>query len=370
MVGILIGLTVGRLMGLERGTGMRTFALSAGCQNFGFTAAPVVEILWGSGALAMLFVHNIGVETAMWSVGVMMMSGERGISWRKLVNGPIVAVVIGLVLVALGLDDAGDGRDSQGDVDDRRGGVSVGDPDHRLHDHGSGGDGETELEGHGGRLAGAAGAGAAGDSMRGEIPAAGHGTETGAGGAGGDAGGTVGDFDFADVCRTAGGGGAGGDRDDGAELPHAAVDHHVGQRVDRLETDVAMSGRVGIRIGGMKAIGARQFFPASDPECLVEFEAAMPVPGEMDLLVRVRAVSVNPVDTKVRKLLGDTVQDPPRVLGFDAAGIVESVGSEVTGFSPGDEVFYAGDVTRAGQQCGISGGGLAVGGEEAGDMDI
>jgi predicted permease len=105
MAGILIGLAVGRLMGLERGTGMRTFALSAGCQNFGFTAAPVVEILWGSGALALLFVHNIGVEVAMWSVGVMMMSGDRGISWRKLVNGPIMAVLIGLVLVALGLDD-------------------------------------------------------------------------------------------------------------------------------------------------------------------------------------------------------------------------------------------------------------------------
>lgn len=105
MAGIVIGLGVGRLMGLEKGTGMRTFALSAGCQNFGFTAAPVVEILWGSGALALLFVHNIGVETAMWSVGVMMMSGERGFSWRRLVNGPIMAVVIGLALVAVGLDD-------------------------------------------------------------------------------------------------------------------------------------------------------------------------------------------------------------------------------------------------------------------------
>ena len=59
-------------------------------------------------------------------------------------------------------------------------------------------------------------------------------------------------------------------------------------------------------------------------------------------------MSVNPVDTKVRKLLGDAVQDPPRVLGFDAAGVVEAVGAEVTGFSPGDEIFYAGDVTRAG----------------------
>ena len=105
LVGILIGLVVGRLLGLERGTGMRTFALSAGCQNFGFTAAPVLEILWGSGALALLFVHNIGVEIAIWSVGIMVMSGERGISWRKLVNGPVVAVSIGLTLVALRVDD-------------------------------------------------------------------------------------------------------------------------------------------------------------------------------------------------------------------------------------------------------------------------
>lgn len=98
----------------------------------------------------------------------------------------------------------------------------------------------------------------------------------------------------------------------------------------------------------MKAIGARQFIPASDPECLVDFEAKIPVPGPKDLLVKVRAVSVNPVDTKIRKLLGDTLQDPPRVLGFDAAGTVEAVGGDVTEFSPGDEVFYAGDVTRAG----------------------
>ncbi len=104
LVGIVIGWVVGRLIGLERGTGIRTFALSAGCQNFGFTAAPVVEILWGSGAMALLFVHNIGVETAMWSAGVMIMSGGA-VSWRKLVNGPLIAVTVGLTLVALGLDD-------------------------------------------------------------------------------------------------------------------------------------------------------------------------------------------------------------------------------------------------------------------------
>jgi NADPH:quinone reductase len=98
----------------------------------------------------------------------------------------------------------------------------------------------------------------------------------------------------------------------------------------------------------MKAIGARQYFPADETDCLVEFEAELPISGKQDLLVKVRAVSVNPVDTKVRKLLGETLQNPPRVLGFDAAGVVEGVGSEVTGFSIGDEVFYSGDVTRAG----------------------
>ena len=105
IAGILIGVLIGKIMGLERGNGMRTFALAAGCQNFGFTAAPVIEILWGGNALALLFVHNIGVETAMWSIGVMMMSGERGFKWRRLVNGPIFAVTIGLLLVAVGLDD-------------------------------------------------------------------------------------------------------------------------------------------------------------------------------------------------------------------------------------------------------------------------
>jgi predicted permease len=83
---------------------MRTFALSAGTQNYGFTAAPVVEILWSTGALAVLFVHNIGVELAMWSVGVMIMSGERHIRWKKLLNGPVFAVIVGLTMVALGWD--------------------------------------------------------------------------------------------------------------------------------------------------------------------------------------------------------------------------------------------------------------------------
>ena len=98
----------------------------------------------------------------------------------------------------------------------------------------------------------------------------------------------------------------------------------------------------------MKAIGARKFLPSSDPECLVEFQAENPSPGPGDLIVRVRACAVNPVDTKIRKSLGDTLQKPPRILGWDAAGTVVKVGSQVRDFHIGDEVFYAGDLTRQG----------------------
>ncbi len=104
--GFAIAAVVGRLIGLERGSGMRTFALTAGSQNFGFTAVPVAEILWSTGALAVLFIHNIGVNLAIWSVGVMILHGKVGLNWRKLVNGPLIAVVVGLTLVALGLDGA------------------------------------------------------------------------------------------------------------------------------------------------------------------------------------------------------------------------------------------------------------------------
>jgi NADPH2:quinone reductase len=98
----------------------------------------------------------------------------------------------------------------------------------------------------------------------------------------------------------------------------------------------------------MKAIGARKHLPVDDPACLVEFEAEKPVPASEDLLVRVHAIAVNPVDTKIRASLGEGAHDPPRILGWDAAGVVEAVGGGVTDFAPGDEVFYAGDLTRPG----------------------
>ncbi len=91
-------------LGFQKGSGKRTFALTSGVQNFGYTAIPVVGQIWGSGAMAMLFVHNLGVELAIWSVGVMMLSGESTIAWRRLVNGPVISVLIGLLLVGTGVD--------------------------------------------------------------------------------------------------------------------------------------------------------------------------------------------------------------------------------------------------------------------------
>ena len=97
----------------------------------------------------------------------------------------------------------------------------------------------------------------------------------------------------------------------------------------------------------MKAVAYRRCLPVTDPESLLDVELPDPTPGERDLLVRIRAVSVNPVDTKVRRGVA-----PPegglRVLGYDAAGVVEAIGPRVTRFRPGDEVFYAGSRIRPG----------------------
>jgi len=97
----------------------------------------------------------------------------------------------------------------------------------------------------------------------------------------------------------------------------------------------------------MKAIGYIHSLPPSDPKSLFDFEVPKPTPREHDLLVAVRAVSVNPVDTKVRmRAQGSDAQ--PKILGFDCAGVVEAIGHDVTLFKPGDEVFYAGTIQRPG----------------------
>ncbi len=85
-----------------------------------------------------------------------------------------------------------------------------------------------------------------------------------------------------------------------------------------------------------------------NPSTFIEITPPMPQPGEHDLLVEVKAVSVNPVDTKVHAGIARNGLNEPRILGWDASGIVKAVGAGVTGFKPGDEVWYAGDITRPG----------------------
>ena len=97
----------------------------------------------------------------------------------------------------------------------------------------------------------------------------------------------------------------------------------------------------------MKAVAYYQSLPAEHPEALQDVQLADPTPGPHDLLVEVRAISVNPVDTKIR--LGVAPDNgAAKVLGWDATGVVKAVGSEVSLFQPGDRVFYAGAIDRAG----------------------
>lgn len=96
----------------------------------------------------------------------------------------------------------------------------------------------------------------------------------------------------------------------------------------------------------MKAIGYSETGPITAANALFEFDVEMPTPGPKDILVEVQGVSMNPVDVKVRSLMQP--QNGKGILGFDAAGTVKAVGTDVTRFQPGDEVFYAGDITRSG----------------------
>ncbi len=97
----------------------------------------------------------------------------------------------------------------------------------------------------------------------------------------------------------------------------------------------------------MRAIGYTKSLPIDDPQSLVDLDLPKPEAIGRDLLVEVKAVSVNPVDTKIRQRRADP-DGKPQVLGWDASGIVVAIGPDVTGFAVGDEVFYAGAIDRPG----------------------
>ncbi|MFC5476345.1 zinc-binding alcohol dehydrogenase family protein [Paraherbaspirillum soli] len=97
----------------------------------------------------------------------------------------------------------------------------------------------------------------------------------------------------------------------------------------------------------MKAIALTRYLPIENPESLLDVTLAKPIPQGRDILVEIKAIAVNPVDCKVRAPK-ETVEKAPRVLGWDAAGVVQAVGPDVSRFKVGDKVFYAGDITRPG----------------------
>jgi zinc-binding alcohol dehydrogenase family protein len=97
----------------------------------------------------------------------------------------------------------------------------------------------------------------------------------------------------------------------------------------------------------MKAVGYRKSLPIEDKDALFDFETAKPEPKGRDLRVGVKAISANPVDYKVRKRAAPP-EGETKILGFDAAGVVDAVGPDVSLFKPGDEVFYAGSILRQG----------------------
>ncbi|GAB1452732.1 zinc-binding alcohol dehydrogenase family protein [Draconibacterium sp.] len=99
----------------------------------------------------------------------------------------------------------------------------------------------------------------------------------------------------------------------------------------------------------MKAIGFKKSLPISEMDSFIEFETEKPTATGYDLLVKIAAISVNPVDFKIRKSAAINRElDKPKIIGWDAVGTVEAVGDKTSRFKVGDEVYYAGDLTRSG----------------------
>lgn len=103
----------------------------------------------------------------------------------------------------------------------------------------------------------------------------------------------------------------------------------------------------------MRAVAFKETGPIAREDSLVDLDLPDPVPGARDLLVRVQAGSVNPIDTKVRGGTRGPASGDWRVLGYDAAGEVIAVGAEVTGFAVGDAVYYAGQIDRQGSNAEV-----------------
>lgn len=97
--GFLVAALVAKAFGFEKGKGLRTFAFSVGIYNYGYIPIPLVQNMFGANELAVLFVHNVGIEVAIWTVGVSFLAGgtlKSGI--KKIINPMVIALVVGLAL--------------------------------------------------------------------------------------------------------------------------------------------------------------------------------------------------------------------------------------------------------------------------------
>lgn len=107
LTGFAVCFVAGKLLGLSRETGVATFAVAVGLQNYGFIPIPLIEGIFppevADSILGVLFVHNLGLEIALWTCGVMLISGSSEGAWKKLINGPVIAILLGLTLNFTGL---------------------------------------------------------------------------------------------------------------------------------------------------------------------------------------------------------------------------------------------------------------------------
>ena len=107
VLGFATAYPLGRLAGLSRGRGLRTFAVAVGLFNYGYIPIPLVSGLFGHGTLGVLFVFNVGVELALWTVGIVLMAGgDLREGWRRLLNPVVISLVLGVAANVGGLRDA------------------------------------------------------------------------------------------------------------------------------------------------------------------------------------------------------------------------------------------------------------------------
>ncbi|MCH2331488.1 MAG: AEC family transporter [Roseibacillus sp.] len=107
VIGLMVALLVGRMIGLRKGTGWRSFTLTAGVQNYGYVAIPLLMVFFPeneTAVLGVLFTHSLGVELGIWTLGMFILRGKPMQSPREFISGPIVAVVVGLLLVLARVD--------------------------------------------------------------------------------------------------------------------------------------------------------------------------------------------------------------------------------------------------------------------------